>query len=318
MQKTLWITWERHRRSRGLAEAFGAKLLEIELSGRASRYLLSAIRTKWRLLCERPEVVFAQCPSLVLALLLVLWKPFFRYRLILDLHNAAVEPGNFFLAALSRFVCRYSDALIVTNSVLKNKLGEFATKTVILPDMLPSIGQSPESPLLKSLTRPVVTLIASFASDEPIGEFLEAVKHLPVPLTCLVTGRRRKAGRVLSYESDKIIFTDFLSHEDYDALIEHSDILVDLTTRDDCLVCGAYEAVAVGVPVLLSDTPVNRHLFVGSGEMSINATAAYQTALEKMLRHLDQYRAAAKTFRENFNIHWQGEFEAAKRELMIP
>ena len=39
------------------------------------------------------------------------------------------------------------------------------------------------------------------------------------------------------------------------------DVIVDLTTRQDCLVCGAYEAVAAGTPLIVSNSEALRRQF---------------------------------------------------------
>jgi hypothetical protein len=67
----LWLTWERHRRSETLARALGARYVPL-VSGmpRPLRYGLLTLKTIGLLLNERPRLVFAQNPSIVLAALL--------------------------------------------------------------------------------------------------------------------------------------------------------------------------------------------------------------------------------------------------------
>ena len=71
--KSVWVTWEDHRRSRELAKAFDASYFPIIFNkNRFIRYpVLSFLTIRW-LLIERPDLVFSQNPSIVLSFLLVI------------------------------------------------------------------------------------------------------------------------------------------------------------------------------------------------------------------------------------------------------
>lgn len=46
----------------------------------------------------------------------------------------------------------------------------------------------------------------------------------------------------------------YLDDEKYWSLLASADVIMDLTKREKCLVCGAYEGLAVGKPLILSNT----------------------------------------------------------------
>lgn len=73
---SVWITWERQTRNRSASAYLGIPLFEIiETSPyRILRYTKSILRTVKVLVENRPEIIFAQNPSIVLALLMVLIK----------------------------------------------------------------------------------------------------------------------------------------------------------------------------------------------------------------------------------------------------
>jgi glycosyltransferase involved in cell wall biosynthesis len=60
---------------------------------------------------------------------------------------------------------------------------------------------------------------------------------------------------------DNVVPMGYLPEEEYLRMMSSCDLILDLTTREDCLVCGAYEALGMGKPMLLSDTAVNREYF---------------------------------------------------------
>ncbi len=93
MREPLFLTWFSHRRTTALCERLGLPLVElVSPSKGAKRYLALAWRTFWLLARRRPSVLLVQNPSLVLALWALILRPIFRYRLVQDAHNEAVEP----------------------------------------------------------------------------------------------------------------------------------------------------------------------------------------------------------------------------------
>lgn len=53
----------------------------------------------------------------------------------------------------------------------------------------------------------------------------------------------------------------FIDRKSYEAYIRNVDVVLDFTIWDDCLVCGAYEAMAAGRPCVLSRTRALTALF---------------------------------------------------------
>lgn len=68
MNKRIWISWEKQRRSIELSKRLGCKLYIIEKSG-LFRYPYSIFKTILILIKERPDLFFVQNPSMFLATL---------------------------------------------------------------------------------------------------------------------------------------------------------------------------------------------------------------------------------------------------------
>ena len=320
MNSSLWLTWETQRRNPELAAAFEAEYCCLDYSGHhiSLRYLCSLLSTIRCLLNKRTGVVFAQCPSVILVALVACFKVFRGFVFVIDAHNIAFEylrSDNVLLRSLSSFAFRQADVILVSNLRLSSGREELDDKRIALPDRLPSIDQNALPERFQQLSRPLITLICSFADDEPIEVFLEAIQTLEYGGTLLVSGKKSRAGDLLRYESDKICFTDFLPNLEFESLIQHSDLLVDLTTRDDCLVCGAYEALAVGRPVLLSKTGVQQEVFGKGAIFSENTPDSYREAVSQFLKQPAVHRRAAESFKADFEARWQVSFESARSKI---
>src|SRR5690625_4327167 len=95
MSKRLWLTWERQRRNRTTSAALGARLFEFRPNGSAPvRYGRSLLRTWWTLRSQKPTLVFAQNPSLVLANLATVYGRRYRTPVVVDAHNGALEAAQ--------------------------------------------------------------------------------------------------------------------------------------------------------------------------------------------------------------------------------
>jgi len=160
---------------------------------------------------------------------------------------------------VASFVIRFADITLVTNAplalVVINKKG----RPFVLPDPLPDLLPDP-APKHRARTKAALTYVCTWANDEPTPELIEAARELGDVLTLYITGRPPSWVKTLNLPAN-IVLTGFLSEADYLDLLQSSDALIVLTTRENCLNCGAYEGVALEQPMILSDTEVIRNYF---------------------------------------------------------
>ena len=324
VENRLWICWEQQRRNEELARAFECNYVKFEYEDRSSiiRYIISLFHTCRILLKKRYSVIFAACPSVVLCLFLAILKIFFKFKLVLDAHNAAtnrIKANKSFLDRCTAFAFRKADAVIITNQKLVDLVKSVGGTPLILPDKLPVIRVTAGSsehiiPNFDAFKKPIIVLVCSFCHDEPIETFLTAATNVADPFTLLVTGKKTRAGSLLRFESDKIHFLDYVPNERYDWLILNCDLMVVLTTNDDCLVCGAYEATRIHCPVILSDTEVLRATFPFA-LYSKNSVDAYQVAINEFLANPTTYKAKSASFEKEFEVIWEEQFQKVKKAL---
>ncbi len=312
--RCIWLAWERHRRSAELARAFGAEYRPIDFASlpRLLRYVACTAVTFAALLSRpKPRIVFVQSPSIFLAFLAALMKPLLGYVLIIDAHNAVPNyhrSGKRFLEGVVRFSTRRADLVIVSNDTLAPPIRAMGGEPAVLPDRLPSIDAAPMPERLRRGALPVVTLISTFNWDEPIATFIEGAQAAKSDFILYVTGRREKAGDLLRFESERVLFTGFLPDRLFEGLIGNSDLIADLTTDESVLVCGAYEAVAVGVPLLLVDASPARRLFTAGTLFAENSVGGYRDALDRFFADRGRYAAEMKSFAPRFEQEWARAF----------
>ena len=266
------VTWEQHRRMQGLCARLEIPLFElIHKGGRVARYLKLAWRTVSVIAAQRPRVLLVQNPSIVLSLLALLLRPFFGFRLLVDAHNEAVQPfinTGWPIPALARLLLRRADLTIVTNSKLATEVEAAGGRAFVLPDSLPVAPFDSASP--PSAAALDVMVVSTYAPDEPIADILAVAERQQDRFRFHVTGNDRKlAPELRARLAANVRLTGFIPEHDYWLLMRDSHLVLDLTLMPDCLVCGAYEALAACRPMILSDNDASRELF---GDVAVLAT----------------------------------------------
>jgi len=274
-KKLLWITWEVQRRNRTLSSALSAELAEIEVNmHRIFRYPISIYRTISVIARYKPDVIIVQNPSIILALLGVFLNTFSRLRLAIDAHNAGLFPTEdekSILNNISRYIIRNTPLTIVTNDVLARYVNSLGGYPAVLPDPIPEFEYED---INRDKRKFNVLFICSWASDEPYGEVIKAGQLLlDADCDIYITGKSGGKESDFAPLPSNVILTGYLSESSFVSRIYKSDLIIDLTTRDDCLVCGAYEGVAAEKPLLLSGTPALRKYF-SKGALYTDNTAS--------------------------------------------
>lgn len=296
MCRRIWITWESQRRNRTLSQALDAELFEFDLKlNRVIRYLVALFKTGITFIKERPSLIFAQNPSLLLALFSVNYGKTFGIPVIIDSHNAGLFPSdgrNRWLNKIALYIVKKASLTLVTNNGLKNYVDRIGGTAFVLPDPLPRFDASIQDRPMVLQGRRNILFICSYASDEPYLEVLKAAKELKEGIVIYMTGNSKGE---LGSVPENVILTGFLPEDEYIRLLHAVDVVIDLTTREDCLVCGAYEAVAAEKPQILSDTKALREYFY-KGALYVDNTS--DGLVEKINDSISQLERLGKETKE--------------------
>lgn len=307
MSKRLWITWEIQRRNRSLSRQVKAKLYEVIGAGnRLKRYPFQIIRSLKILHNEKPDILFVQNPSIVLAFLSVVTRKLFGVKkLIVDAHNAGIFPlegRSRILNSITNLIIRRSDAVIVTNKYLADYVKQLGGHAFIIPDPLPVFGDADELPE-REVDVMKATFICTWSDDEPYKELISAAGRLAGDIEISITGKHNDRINVTDLP-DNIFLTGFLDDSDYVNLLHRSDFMIVLTTRDNCLNCGAYESVSLQKPIILSDTEALRSYFHSGVIYTRNDSLSIELAIKKMIENYAQMSGDIKGLKSKINKNW--------------
>jgi len=267
--RKIWITWHYSARSRNLASYLNLPIFELMIvKNSLIRHLVSSLWTIKILVVQRPKIIFIQL-SFLLLLICAIYKiiRFNKVVIVADCHTKALRRKakgqlNKIFWPLKKFSFKTINLSIISNTGMEKDIKILHRNYIILPDKIPEINYKKQS----SEKSKYCVYISSFAIDEPFDEIFEVARILDPDINIFWTGKQNKnrvEGHIIP---ENLNFTGYMNFDEYYKLIANADCLLALTYEDDCLQSGAYEALSVVVPMVISDTKALRDYF---GESAI-------------------------------------------------
>ena len=255
------IGWMPHsQRSRTIAVQLGFELLLLGRPGfrrpwtAAITYPLLTARTLLLMARMRPRAIVVVAPPFVAPLIVLPLARLLRTRVAIDIHSGAVLDRRWrWSLPILRWTCRRADAAVTTLASLANRLPANGT-ILVIPDPLPEFRVNDTQPRDPS-ARPRVVAVCGWGDDEPITALLDAVRGQPWDV--VLTGKSPLGMPA----PDNVRLTGFLDDDAYLLTLESAAVVVVLTTREETLLSGAWEALAVGRPLVVSATLSLRETF---------------------------------------------------------
>lgn len=318
MTDRIWISWESQRRNRSLSPYARAKLFELDLNLAWWRRYPVAIRQTLAIFSrEKPQIIFSQNPSLVLAILSIAYAKLFNKKVVIDAHNAGLSPlegKSRVLNWLAHRLPRWSSLTIVSNPGLVCQVSLWGGRSVAVPDPFPVINR-PDSPGKLKATFNIL-YICTWSADEPVNAVLDASNKLDASICIYMTGNSKGAEYANRNEVPQAVeLTGYVKDDEFNRLLYACDAVMVLTTREDCLLCGAYEGVTAGKPLILSDTTALRTYFCEGSVFVENTALSIRTGIETLKNNHAEYAAQVQHLKQQRETEFQVIIDAFNREL---
>jgi len=312
-QKRVFITWANYdSRSYSLAHHLKAKNYFIQsLSGKSYlnpfRYIINSFWTINILRKENPDVVIVANPPIFAVIVVWAYCFFFDSVYIVDTHSCAFTTKRWaFFLWLYKFLAKYAVMNILHNEVLDKKVAKWEVPTFNLGEVQFLLDVSGKYKFQRGFN---VVFVSLFADDEPLEEVLRAAQMIP-SVNFYITGSLSKAPKHLVGSGSKnVVFTDYLSDKKYGALLKGCDIVMSLTIKDMTMQNGAYEALALGRPIITSDWSVLKNTYYKGAVCIDNSPESIVKAILKIKDNYKNYLNEVKELREELLISWKTKLE---------
>lgn len=268
--KITFISWIRYQqRSERLAKHLGAKMHYLyygqqgKLLQAPVRYLIQALQTWHVMRRDCPDIVFVQNPPIFCVMVVFIYCQLFDARYVIDSHTGAFVSWKWrWSLGLHRMLSRRALTTIVHNKSQEKIVKCWGCRYCVL-GFTPSENRAREQLSLDGKFN--VAVICSFGKDEPLDVVFEAARRLLDTRFYLTGDSSRIASRLLAKKPHNCCLTDYLPYERYLSLLRGVDVIIVLTTRDHTLLAGAFEAVSLGIPLIVSNWPILQdYFFIGT------------------------------------------------------
>jgi glycosyltransferase involved in cell wall biosynthesis len=150
-----------------------------------------------------------------------------------------------------------------------------------------------------------IAVINTFSFDEPVAEILEAARQLP-EVNFYITGNPCYADqRLIAQKPDNVIFTGFLETSAYVALLKNAHAVMCLTTEPDSIQNGASEALALGTPIITSDSGLMRDVFPQGTVLVQNQPQSIIDGINQMRSEYMRYKQEVPALQESWITRWK-------------
>ncbi|HEX7287866.1 MAG TPA: glycosyltransferase [Candidatus Angelobacter sp.] len=266
------------------------------------KYLTQSMMTLWILLRDRPRVIFVMTPPVIVCFPVWLYTRLTKSCYLIDAHSGALVDRRWQSTMfLHRFFSRHARATMVTNPHLRDFVQSWGADAMIVRDV-PVCFAEPSPMTLSGAFN--ITLVNTFTRDEPLELFLRAAEKLP-DVQFYVTGPLAGADeRVINTAPKNVKFTGFLPNSQYVGLLLASDAVMCLTTREHTMQRGAYEAVYLEKPVVVSSTELLRNAFYKGAVCVQNTVEGIVGGVQEMRKHLRERQEEVRSLRQEKLEQW--------------
>ena len=269
------------------------------------KYSYQAVRTLLLLFQRRPRVVFVQSPPSIAVFFVYLYCVLTGSCFVVDAHSDAfLSPFWKRPVWLHRFLARQAVTTIVTNEHFQAIINGWGGHAFVLRDVPTTFPMGDDYPVNGGFN---IVVVNTFAQDEPLDEVLAAAAGMD-GVHFYVTGKKSRAGvRLPANPPDNVHFTDFLPDDAYYALLDRSEAVMCLTTRNHTMQRGACEALSMGKPIITSDWPLLKDYFHQGTVHVDNSSPGIRRGVAEMRQNHDRYQVEIKELQQAQRREWRAK-----------
>lgn len=305
----LFIVWNPfQRRAQSLAAMLDLDIVYLhypwERRGRlfkALSYVGKFMATLRAIASRRPPYVFVQLAPTPLLYAAALARLFTGSRYVADCHNTMLYDAHWIRWPLARRLLRSADITLVHNTDVQGIAQGLGIPSRILRDPLPVMQVDAAVTQVAGIelrSQPYVIIPCSMAEDEPVAELFSAAAQCPA-LRFVVTWYADRLPPALRRQApSNVHFTGFLPEPDFNALYAHAQAAIVLSTREGTQPSGASEAIALGVPLVISSLQTTRRLYGEAVCFVENTAPSIAEGVQRTLAQRPQWQQRVAGLRE--------------------
>ncbi|WP_040396205.1 glycosyltransferase [Cesiribacter andamanensis] len=260
---------------------------------KALSYLCKFVATLWFLIRKKPHVVFVQLAPTPALYAVALYAFFTGVQYISDCHNTMLYDGHWLHWPLAKKLLKRSSLVLVHNEEVKAVADKLGIMSIIYMDPPPAIVPDRSIQQVAGINlktdRYILLPCNMAADDEPAEAFFAAARQLS-HIRFVLTGYIEKIPAYLRPQAPaNVHYTGFLAEDAFNALYAHAHAAIVLSTREGTQPSGASEAIALGIPLLVTDLLTTRKIYKDWVMFTRNTADSLVQHIGALLEHREQY-----------------------------
>jgi len=255
---------------------------------------------------ERPDIVLVQNPPIFSVLVAFCYCKLYKAQYVIDSHTAAFLSRRWRrFIVLHQWLCRKALLVIVHNKSQKEMVDNWKCNYQVI-GFTP--GDYPEGEPFSFDRKFNIVVPSTFHDDEPLDVVFEAAGRL-TDVAFYITGNSVNiAPGLLIKKPANCYLTGFLPYNRYIGLLRGADVILDLTTRDGTVLSGAFEAISLGKPLIVSDWQILRDYFsIGTIHIPNSVDGVCKGVLQAQLE-LSTLQRDILILNEKLLVEWDQKF----------
>ncbi|MFC1773653.1 hypothetical protein ACFL3A_09915 [Pseudomonadota bacterium] len=324
----LFIVWRIfQRRAESLAAKFDLSVKYYYFSWeektklhKALSYIFKTVLTLRDMFRLKPSIIFIQLPPTPVLYIAIAFCKLTNCKLVADCHNAMIY-SKWLSWPLAKLLLREADTLLVHNQDVENYAKRFQLDAITLHDPLPALTDrvGPDIRIQYEFTKEDYVIVPwSFAPDEPIDELIRAAASMPETVFVMTWFAEKLPANIKNNVPSNLVMTGYLNDNDFTAIFAQATAALVLTTREGTQPSGATEAIALSVPLILSDLKTTRRLYDDMPIYIDNSADGIRRGIQQAFTEQDEVKARVLAFKNLLSMRLEAEIEDVKSLLRIP
>ena len=259
-------------------------------------------------------MIFVQLPPTPALYLVGVYARLTGASYVADCHNAMFLEW-WFKWPFVKTLMKRAEAVLVHNKEVCEFAKQLGINAMVIRDPLPQKTFGRNTGIcdkLKLNPQQYVIVPWNLASDEPMEEFIEAVASLPNIKFAMTWFTERLPDELRSNLPDNLIFTGYLEIDEFNDLFINAGAAISLTTQQGTQPSAAAEAIAFGVPIILSDTETAKMLYKDVPVYVENDPLSIARGVEHIFDNLADYVVRVADYKTILNRELEEEVALLK------
>ncbi len=247
-----------------------------------------------------PKIVFIQLAPTPLLYAAVIYCKIKGAYYASDCHNTMIYDASWINWPFAKKMLAGSISLIVHNDDVMAEANRIGLMPTVLRDPLPNIKSDHSIRRVGGITldaEKYIIVPGSMAIDEPLEELFKAARLVPKVQLILTWYKEKLPADLHDKVPDNCRFTGFLPEVEFNTLYEQANGAIVLTTREGTQPSGASEAIALGVPLVISRIETTQSLYKDSVVYVDNVATSIAAGVMEVLENQELWQGKVSSLR---------------------